>query len=291
MTRRAKQYQTLPYSKMRRAATANLRSFQRKPMVHGLIEVDVAKARAFLQEHKARSGESLSFTAFIIACVAKAVDENKSVQAYRWGMTRLVVFDDVDVALVIERDIAGERVPLLYVIHAANRKSFQEIHHEIRAIQARDPAKSVLGFAALPFVPPVVFTRILYRALRTFPWLHKRVVGTVGVTAVGMFGKGGGWGIPTAASSLAITIGGLAPKPVVVDGRIVIHEVLCVTLSFDHRIIDGAPAARFTDRLRELIESGYGLPSFEVEQAQTVGQGTSYALPDGLAQADLHQAT
>lgn len=291
MTRRAKQYQTLPYSKMRRAATANLRSFQRKPMVHGLIEVDVAKARAFLQEHKARSGESLSFTAFIIACVAKAVDENKSVQAYRWGMTRLVVFDDVDVALVIERDIAGEKVPLLYVIHAANRKSFQEIHHEIRAIQARDPAKSVLGFAALPFVPPVVFTRILYRALRTFPWLHKRVVGTVGVTAVGMFGKGGGWGIPTAASSLAITIGGLAPKPVVVDGRIVIHEVLCVTLSFDHRIIDGAPAARFTDRLRELIESGYGLPSFEVEQAQTVGQGTSYALPDGLAQADLHQAT
>ncbi|HEX8997130.1 MAG TPA: 2-oxo acid dehydrogenase subunit E2 [Ktedonobacterales bacterium] len=291
MTRRAKQYQTLPYSKMRRAATANLRSFQRKPMVHGLIEVDVAKARAFLQEHKARSGESLSFTAFIIACVAKAVDENKSVQAYRWGMTRLVVFDDVDVALVIERDIAGEKVPLLYVIHAANRKSFQEIHHEIRAIQARDPAKSVLGFAALPFVPPVVFTRILYRALRTFPWLHKRVVGTVGVTAVGMFGKGGGWGIPTAASSLAITIGGLAPKPVVVDGRIVIHEVLCVTLSFDHRIIDGAPAARFTDRLRELIESGYGLPSFEVEQAQTIGQGTSYALPDGLAQADLHQAT
>lgn len=291
MTRRAKQYQTLPYSKMRRAATANLRSFQRKPMVHGLIEVDVAKARASLEEHKARSGESLSFTAFIIACVAKAVDENKSVQAYRWGMTRLVVFDDVDVALVIERDIAGEKVPLLYVIHAANRKSFQEIHHEIRAIQARDPAKSVLGFAALPFVPPVVFTRILYRALRTFPWLHKRVVGTVGVTAVGMFGKGGGWGIPTAASSLAITIGGLAPKPVVVDGRIVIHEVLCVTLSFDHRIIDGAPAARFTDRLRELIESGYGLPSFEVEQAQTVGQGTSYALPDGLAQADLHQAT
>lgn len=291
MTRRAKQYQTLPYSKMRRAATANLRSFQRKPMVHGLIEVDVAKARASLEEHKARSGESLSFTAFIIACVAKAVDENKSVQAYRWGMTRLVVFDDVDVALVIERDIAGERVPLLYVIHAANRKSFQEIHHEIRAIQARDPEKSVLGFAALPFVPPVVFTRILYRALRTFPWLHKRVVGTVGVTAVGMFGKGGGWGIPTAASSLAITIGGLAPKPVVVDGRIVIHEVLCVTLSFDHRIIDGAPAARFTDRLRELIESGYGLPSFEVEQAQTVGQGTSYALPDGLAQADLHQAT
>lgn len=267
MTRRAKQYQTLPYSKMRRAATANLRSFQRKPMVHGLIEVEVTKARAFIQRHKARTGETLSFTAFIIACMAKAIDEHKPVQAYRWGWRRLIVFDDVDVAIVIERDVAGQKVPLLYVIRAANRKTFQQIHREIRAIQARDPAKSVLGFSALPLVPPVLFPRILYRTLRTFPWLHKRVVGTVGITAVGMFGSGSGWGIPTAASTLALTLGGIAPKPAVVDGRIAIRDLLCITVSFDHRIIDGAPAARFTDRLRELIESGYGLPNPEEEQA------------------------
>lgn len=267
MTRRTTRYQMVPYSKMRRAATANLRSFQRKPMVHGLIEVEVTKARAFIQRHKARTGETLSFTAFIIACMAKAIDEHKPVQAYRWGWRRLIVFDDVDVAIVIERDVAGQKVPLLYVIRAANRKTFQQIHREIRAIQARDPAKSVLGFSALPLVPPVLFPRILYRTLRTFPWLHKRVVGTVGITAVGMFGSGSGWGIPTAASTLALTLGGIAPKPAVVDGRIAIRDLLCITVSFDHRIIDGAPAARFTDRLRELIESGYGLPNPEEEQA------------------------
>lgn len=287
MTRRTRHYQIVPYTKMRRAVTANLRSFQRKPVVHGLIEVDVTKARAFLRERKARTGESLSFTAFIIGCVAKAVDENRFVQAYRWGRKRLVVFDDVDVAIVIERDVAGQKVPLLYVIHAANRKTFEEIHHEIRAIQARDPAKSVLGFSALPFVPPVLLTRILYRALRTFPWLHKRVVGTVGVTAIGMFGKGSGWGIPTAASSLAITLGGLAQKPVVVDGRIAIRECLCVTVSFDHRITDGAPAARFTDRLRDLIESGYGLPASEEEVEQAVDQKTSYVWREGPAHTDV----
>jgi pyruvate/2-oxoglutarate dehydrogenase complex dihydrolipoamide acyltransferase (E2) component len=44
-----------------------------------------------------------------------------------------------------------------------------------------------------------------------------------------------------------------------VDGRIEIREFLCLTLSFDHDIIDGAPAARFTSRLKALIESGYGL--------------------------------
>ena len=44
-----------------------------------------------------------------------------------------------------------------------------------------------------------------------------------------------------------------------VDGKIAIRDYLCVTLSFDHDIVDGAPAARFVSRLRELIESGYGL--------------------------------
>ncbi len=269
-------YQLVPYPKMRRAVAAMLRSFQRKPMMHGLIEVDVTMAREFLREHKARTGESLSFTAFIIGCVGKAVDEHKTVQAYRQGWKHLVVFDDVDVATVIERDVAGQKVPLLYVIRAANRKTFREIHHEIRAIQVQDVAKSVLGFTALPFLPTVLFTRLLYRMLRTFPQLHKRVVGTIGVTAIGMFGKGSGWGIPVAAASLAVTLGGLASKPGVIDGHIAIRDYLCMTLSFDHRITDGGPAARFAGRLKELIESGYGLDDSMVASEQARARGTAH---------------
>ena len=59
--------------------------------------------------------------------------------------------------------------------------------------------------------------------------------------------------------TLTVTLGGIAEKPGVVDGRIQIREYLYMTLSFDHDIIDGAPAARFTQRLKELIESDYGL--------------------------------
>jgi len=59
--------------------------------------------------------------------------------------------------------------------------------------------------------------------------------------------------------TLTVTLGGIAEKPGVVDGRIEIREYLSMTLSFDHDIVDGAPAARFTHRLKELIESGYGL--------------------------------
>jgi pyruvate/2-oxoglutarate dehydrogenase complex dihydrolipoamide acyltransferase (E2) component len=81
-----------------------------------------------------------------------------------------------------------------------------------------------------------------------------------------MFGKGAGWGIPPATPpSLWITVGGIGEKPGVVDGQIAIQDYLSLTISFDHVIIDGAPAARFTQRLKELIEDGYGLDDSTVK--------------------------
>ena len=77
------------------------------------------------------------------------------------------------------------------------------------------------------------------------------------LTSVGMFGKGGGWGIgflPT--HNLGITVGGINEKPGVHQGQIAIREYLNLTISFDHDIIDGAPAARFASILTETIESG-----------------------------------
>jgi pyruvate/2-oxoglutarate dehydrogenase complex dihydrolipoamide acyltransferase (E2) component len=261
-------YQVVPYPKMRRAMAVMLRSFQRKPIMHGLIEVDVTRARAFLRDHKAKTGESLSFTAFIIACLGKAVDENKSVQACRQDRKHLVVFDDVDVATTIEREMAGQKVPLVYVIRAANHKTFRQIHPEIRADQVQDVAKTALGFKAFQFLPTVLFTRFLWWMLRRYPQLHKKVCGTVVVTAVGMFGKGSGWGIPVAESTLSMMLGSIAEKPGVVDGQIAIRDYLSLTISFDHNMIDGAPAARFVTRLKELIESGYGL----IEQERVLSE-------------------
>jgi pyruvate/2-oxoglutarate dehydrogenase complex dihydrolipoamide acyltransferase (E2) component len=59
--------------------------------------------------------------------------------------------------------------------------------------------------------------------------------------------------------TLGVTLGGIAEKPVVIDGQIEIRECLSITVSFDHDIIDGAPAARFTERFKDLIELPYGL--------------------------------
>ena len=262
MKQKRDDYEVVPYPKLRRVLEVMYPSVQRKPMIHGLIEVDVTRAREFLHEHKAKTGESLSFTAFIIACLARAVDENKSVQACRQGSKHLVLFDDVDVASTIERDMAGQKQPIAYIIRAANKKTFREIHHEIRAAQVEAVEKTWVSFRDFRFMPLVVFRviwPIFWWMLGRYAQVQKRYGGTVSLTAVGMFGKGAGWGIPVEYRALSITLGGIAEKPGVVDGQIAIREYLCMTLSFNHDLIDGAPASRFTERLKGLVESGYGL--------------------------------
>jgi pyruvate/2-oxoglutarate dehydrogenase complex dihydrolipoamide acyltransferase (E2) component len=278
MKKQQQDFEVFPYSKLRRVMALTLRSAQHKPMIHGLIEVDVTKARSLLREHKAKTEESLSFTAFIIACVAQAVNENPSVQACRKGNKHLVVFDDVDVATAIERDMAGQKQPIVYIVKAANKKTFREIHHEIRVAQMEAVEKAWASFKDFRFFPLAVFRiiwPIFWWLLGRHPRLQKKYGGTVGITAVGMFGKGASWGIPVEYRTLGITLGGIAEKPGVVDGQIVIREYLCMTLSFNHDIIDGAPAARFTQQLIDLIESGYGLDDLVVESQQAVAPGTS----------------
>ncbi len=259
--------QVVTFPKIRRWMAVTYRSAQHKPMIHGLIEVDVTRAREFLWEHKAKTGESLSLTAFIIACLGKAVDENKSVQAFRKGSKRLIVFEDVDVGTPIERDVAGIWPAIPYTVRAANRKTFREIHHEIRAAQVENVVK---GFKAFLFLPTFLFRigwSVLWWMSGRYPQVWKKYWATVGISAVGMFGKGAGWGIPLAGQTLMITLGGIGEKPGVVDGQIAMRDYLSMTISFDHDIIDGAPAARFTQRLKDLIESGYGLTEQEASSA------------------------
>ncbi len=265
-------YQVVPFPRLRRVLALMYPAVQRSHKTRGLIEVDVTEARQYLRDHEVKTGESLSFTAFITACLAHAVDENKTLNACRKGGNRLAIFNDVDVAMLIERDMEGHKQPIVYSVRGANRKGVREITREIREAQVAAVKTKWEGFQAerwLVRIPMIVLKglwAIFWWARGRYPRLQKRYGGTVGLTAVGMFGKGGGWAIPIDYHTVDVAVGGIAQKPGVVDGSIAIREYLCVTLSFDHDIIDGAPATRFVSRLRELIESGYGLHKSEGEQ-------------------------
>jgi pyruvate/2-oxoglutarate dehydrogenase complex dihydrolipoamide acyltransferase (E2) component len=76
------------------------------------------------------------------------------------------------------------------------------------------------------------------------------------------------WVTEPSGPTLTIIVGGIGEKAVIADGQAATREYLSMTISFDHDIIDSAPAARFTQRLKELIESGYGLFDSTIESEQ-----------------------
>ena len=259
--------QVMPYPKSRR--------FESIAAV-AVCDADVTKARAYLRDVKARTGQSPSFTAFVIACLGRAVDEHRYVHALRKGNKHLVLFGDVDVLTWIEREIAGQAYVLPCIVRAANRKTFREIHDDIRAAQVQDVATIDVGGAkASQLLPAWLFRPYFSLAVRIGKWLPrewKKRWGTVTISAVGMVGKGAGWGIPPSSPSICwITVGGIGQKREDVDGQIEARDYLSLTVSFDHRMIDAAPAARFTERLKELIESGHGLVLDEEPSSALIG--------------------
>ena len=258
-------YRVIPFPKLRRLMVDGGRMGRQKHIVHGLVEIDITCARQAIHDHKAHTGETLSFTAFVMACLGQAVDMNKHMHAYRTWRDRLVIFDDVDVNTMFEVEVGGHKIIRPHVIRAVNQKTFRDIHAEIRAFQAGHEGSREGNFIGWFVLLPGFIRRLFFGVLFKSPHWLKEMNGTVLMTAVGMFGSGGGWGIPVPNHTLQITLGGVAEKPGFVDGQIEKREYLCVTISFDHDIVDGAPAARFTQRLKELIESGYGLDEILVQ--------------------------
>lgn len=253
-------YTVTPYPVLRRFSVDGGAMARSKSIVHGLLEVDVTHARQLMQDYKQRTGESLSLTAFIITCLAYAVAENKQVQAYHNWRDQLVIYDDVNVNTIIEIEAEGGNVAMPYIVRAANRKTLFEIQAELRAAKHQPTHTRELSFMQWFLRLPGPLRLLFYSFAMQVPQWTRNMTSPVLVTSVGMFGKGAAWwGIPSAYFALTITIGGLAEKPGVIDGRIEIREYLCLTLSFDHTIVDGAPAARFGQQFKELIESGYGL--------------------------------
>lgn len=272
MTGNGRKFHTVPFARWRVMSADLCDLGQLQNTIHGFVEVDVTVPRTHLRERKERTGESLSFTGYVAHCLAQAVAVDKEIQAFRQGRN-LVIFEDVDVALMIEGEVEGHKIVVNHVVRAAQLKDVEQIHHEIRAAQAgvKERVRQQSRFRFLTVLP--WFGRsLVFRFIRSHAQLWSAMAGTVAITAVGMFGPGRmGWGLPIVPAPLMLTLGGISEKPVVVNGRIEPREILCMTISLDHDVVDGAPAARFVARLTELLEAGHGLVAEPPRQATEAG--------------------
>jgi hypothetical protein len=267
MTRKPAPHQSRPYPRMRLPMVDGGRMGRQKHMVHGLFDVDVTLPRQALRAQRARTGEALSFTAFVLACLGRAIDTNRHMHAYRNWRNQLIIFDEVDVNTLVEVEVEGRRIIRPLLIRAVNTKSVEAIHADLRAFQGApersDEAQFLRWFVRLPGFARRLFYGVLFRR----PQLIKQYFGTVALSSIGMFGSGGFWGIPVPNHTLQLTLGGIAARPGVVAGRIEVREYLSVTVSFDHDIVDGAPAARFAQHWKELVERADGLDELVTAEA------------------------
>jgi pyruvate/2-oxoglutarate dehydrogenase complex dihydrolipoamide acyltransferase (E2) component len=248
-------YRTVPFGFNRRMVAAASAVNREKYTIHLMTEVDISEPRRLIAEHRERTGERLSLTGYVVACLASTFDEFSQFNTFRKGR-RLVVLDDLTISVLFEREIEGERVPEPVGIQAASRKTYRQINDELRAAQ-RQPVTRLgasTGTAWIRLIPGFLLRAFIRLASRNVQ-MQKRF-GVVGVTAVGMFGSGPMWLVPLSSATVTVAVGSIAQRPVLDEGAWEEREHLCLTLSFNHDIIDGAPAARFAGRFAERLASG-----------------------------------
>jgi hypothetical protein len=256
------------YPKLRNFVLDVLAEGRRKQIAHVLLEADVGGVREQLAELRQRGGEGASMTSYIAKSFACAIAEDKRMQAYRLGRKRLIAFDDIDLAFIIEREWEGEAIPVFYVLRTAQHKTVHEIHRELRAARQR-PLGSEGPMSALEmqfFLLPAFLRKALWFFVRRNPYWFKDLAGTAGVTSMGMFTSGAAVGLPITPMTLTLTIGAMEKKLALINGQTAERDVVHLNLSVDHDIIDGAPLMRFAERFKQILINRTALSSAQAPQ-------------------------
>lgn len=222
-------YSTVSLAGMRKRIADNVaKSAFSAPHVTLTLEVDMTECAEFrakaLPEIEKSCGVRLSYTDILVKAVARALGEHPALNASLVGdEIRLYGQKNIGVAVALDE---GLIVP---VLKAADRKSLGAISQELKQLVER---------------------------ARTGKFLPDDLAGgTFTITNLGAFGIDVFDPIIVTGQAAILGVGRIADKPVVVQKQIVVRSMMNLCLSFDHRILDGAPAARFLQRLKELLEN------------------------------------
>ncbi len=250
-----KGYRSETLSFNRQVVTASASVTKEKNTIHCITETDISVPRHLIKEHLEKTGEKISFTAYIVGCLANVIRDHPELNSFIKGR-KLILLDDLTVSVLVERDLNKEKVPEPVGIVKAQEKTIRQIQNEIREAQKNKGNKlgNLSGATWIRFIPDFLL-RTFVRIAEKNITMAKRY-GKVCVTAVGMFSKDAAWFIPHGSTTVLVTVGGICERVVEVDGNFAAREHLCLTVSFDHNIVDGAPAARFMSRFTDLIKSG-----------------------------------
>ncbi|MFB0545692.1 MAG: dihydrolipoamide acetyltransferase family protein [Anaerolineae bacterium] len=215
-----------------RATIAERMSASARTAVHVTLttEVDAIELVRLREQVKAEmqasAGLSVSYNDILVAIVARALKEHPNLNA-------TLVSDEIQLLTSINIGVAvdTERGLLVPVIKDAADKTLSQIARE---------AAELIERARTGRISPDDLTG-----------------GTFTLTNLGMYEIDAFTPIINLPECAILGVGRIVAKPVVHDGEIVVRQMMYLSLSFDHRLVDGAPAARFLQRLKQLIERPY----------------------------------
>ncbi|MGQ9925737.1 MAG: dihydrolipoamide acetyltransferase family protein [Chloroflexaceae bacterium] len=198
------------------------------PHIYVTIDVEMDAALA-LREQLAASGVRVSVNDLVVKAAAKALLKepavNSSYSLTAEGQPGIVRHQQVNVSVAVALD-DGLVAP---VVKDADKKSLSVISAEIRdmALRARDGKIKQ----------------------------HELEGATFQVSNLGMYGVSEFVSIITPPQAASLAVGAVRKTPLVKDDQIVIGHVMTITLSADHRVVDGAVAARYLQELQALLKN------------------------------------
>jgi len=257
------QHTVHPFSLERKQIVDFLSIAKAKHTAYAVIDFDITGMRDEIRKARRITKKHISLTGYLLYCFAQAVNSNKMIQAYRKG-DRLVVFDDVDVSTMVERTINGVHIPVSYILRKANFKSVFEISDEIQNAKTGESSDLIesdemqQNKRLISVIKRVGFLRRWFlKRMFNNPFEKKKFNGTVGFSSMGMFSYNlGGWVVPITPQVLSVMVGGVREHPGFEDGKLVKQEMVGITISMDHDILDGAQTARFIEKFSKLLKQG-----------------------------------
>lgn len=228
---------------------------------YALLDFDVTDIRRELRRRRS-GGKGGSFFAFILTAIGKCLEECPEFNSMISGR-RKTTFYEVDIDIPIEINKNETIYNKQCIIRNINKKALEEIDAEITKAKTETGEEvsymsTTFGQRILCSLPKAV-VMVLFRFILKNHRLVKKHSGTAFVTSVSMFSNTPGYVVPYAGGPKAVSfaVGTVAKKPVVRKNEIEIREIVNLTAVFNHDLIDGAPAARFINRLRKYIEHDY----------------------------------
>jgi pyruvate dehydrogenase E2 component (dihydrolipoamide acetyltransferase) len=224
----------IPLTSMRRTIAKRLsQSMQTAPHFYMTSVIDTTKLAALRQqinEYAANdpSPIKISFNDLIIKAVARALVRMPQVNV-SFAEDRILQKKQVHIGIAVALD-TGLIVP---VLRNADQRGILDIAREARRLA--EAARSGK-------LRPEEFSG-----------------GTFTISNLGMFDVDSFTAVINPPESAILAVGSITPTPVVVDGQVVVRDRMKVTLSSDHRAIDGATAARFLQEVKRLLEEPLGV--------------------------------